>query len=204
MTTDAERLEAMLAPVAAEFGFDLVRLVISKVGGHSVILQILAERPDGSMTIDDCSRLSRAFSAVLDEQDPLRDAYTLEVGSPGIDRPLMRLKDFERFAGREARLEVKTALEGQRRFQGVLAGVRDGQVLLKVAAEDAPAGLDVAEPLALAMDEILKAKLIASDAFLKADLTRAEQLLEAAEGDNTEADPDIRKPRPGQKQKRSG
>lgn len=204
MTTDADGLEAMLAPVAAELGFDLVRLVVLKVTGRALTLQILAERPDGSMTIDDCTRLSRAFSAVLDERDPVHGAYMLEVGSPGIDRPLLRPRDFERFAGREARFEFKTAIAGQRRFKGVLGGLRDGHVLITVAAEDAPPGLDVAEPLAVALEDILKAKLIASDALLKADLTKAEHALEAGDVDDTEADPESRKPRPGQKQKRSG
>jgi ribosome maturation factor RimP len=128
-----------------------------------------------------------------------------EVGSPGLDRPLIRAKDYERFAGREARFELKTGFANQRRFKGVLGGMRDGKVVLQVAMGDAPPGLDVTEPLLIELDEILKAKLIVSDALLKADLNHAEQLHETDEADDvTEADPAPRKVRPGQKQKRSG
>lgn len=209
MTADAEGLEALLAPVAAGLGFELVRLVVMKVTGRALTLQILAERPDGTMTIDDCARLSRAMSAVLDERDPVHGAYNLEVSSPGIDRPLVRPRDFERFTGREARLELRTAVAGQKRFKGVLGGMGDGKVLLHVAAEDAPAGFDVAAPLAVALDDIVKAKLIVSDALLKADLTEAERAAEARDADDQDqAGPDSRKARPGsrpgQRQKRSG
>lgn len=210
MTADAEGLEAVLAPVAAALGFDLVRVVVMKVAGRTLTLQILAERPDGTMTIDDCAELSRALAAVLDDRDPVQGAYNLEISSPGIDRPLLKPRDFERFAGREARLEVRTAIAGQRRFKGVLGGLEGGRLLLRVAAEDAPAGLDVTAPLALALDEIVKAKLVVSDALLKADLAKAE-LAGAEDAAGTDAgparaepDPDDGKTRAGQRQKRSG
>lgn len=216
MTIDAD-LEALLEPVAVGLGFELVRVVVSKVAGAQT-LQILAERPEGGMSIDDCAKLSRAFAAVLDEKDPLKDPYMLEVGSPGLDRPLVRLRDYERFSGREIRIEIKAGVAGQKRFKGVLLGLQDGKIALKLAEGDAPPSFDVAAPLLMDLAEIVKAKLIVSDAVLKADFAKAALLAEVPGGDDFLAEnddavqsdneltenPAPRDGRSGQKQKRSG
>ncbi len=112
-------------------GYDLVRVRLT--GGAGQTLQIMAERRDGAeMTVEDCALISRDVSAILDVEDPLSGSYTLEVSSPGIDRPLVRIEDFERFAGFEARVETRDAVDGRRRFRGRLAGVEDGSVLIEV------------------------------------------------------------------------
>jgi ribosome maturation factor RimP len=102
------------------------------MGGKTKTLQIMAERPTGGIEVDECAEISGAMSAVLDVEDPLEDAYTLEVSSPGIDRPLTRLKDFETFEGYEARIETTDMIDGRRRFKGVLAGVEGDEVLLNI------------------------------------------------------------------------
>jgi len=138
-------------------GYEVVRVQIS--GGQRSILQIMAERADGApMTVEDCADISRSVSALLDVEDPIREAYTLEVSSPGIDRPLTRLKDFERFAGFEARLESRMAIDGRKRFKGMLKGVEDG--LVCVDTEQGPARLE--------FDNILRAKLVLTDELIRA------------------------------------
>lgn len=125
-----KRLAGIVEPVAADMGLELVRLRL--MSGQHPTLQIMAQRPDGSMEVDDCARLSTALSAVLDVEDPITDAYTLEVSSPGIDRPLTRLKDFETWAGHEAKLETTELIDGRRRFKGVLQGTEGDEVLLEI------------------------------------------------------------------------
>lgn len=138
-------------------GYEVVRVQIS--GGQRSILQIMAERADGApMTVEDCADISRSVSALLDVEDPIREAYTLEVSSPGIDRPLTRLKDFERFAGFEARLESRMAIDGRKRFKGMLKGVEDG--LVCVDTEQGAARLE--------FDNILRAKLVLTDELIRA------------------------------------
>ena len=112
----------MIAPALSEMGFSLVRIHLS--GGARPVLQIMAERSDESgMTVDDCAAISHTVSAILDVEDPISGTYTLEVSSPGIDRPLVRRRDFERFAGFEAKIETHGAIDGRRRFRGRLAGM---------------------------------------------------------------------------------
>ena len=124
-------------------------------------LQIMAERVDGQpMTVDDCAEISHVVSALLDVEDPITEAYSLEVSSPGIDRPLTRLKDFERFAGFEAKMELRRPHEGRKRFRGRLAGVREGG-LVAIRLDDG------SEP-ALPFDEISSAKLILTDELIAA------------------------------------
>ena len=106
------RLAGIVAPVVEGMGFELVRLRL--MGGRRALLQIMAERPDGGIEVDDCARISRAVSAVLDVEDPISGEYVLEVSSPGIDRPLTRLKDFETWAGYEAKLETDEPIDGRR------------------------------------------------------------------------------------------
>lgn len=133
-TSIDRRLAAIVRPAIEGLGFELVRLRL--MGGKTRTLQIMADRPDGGIQIDELGDITHAVSAALDVEDPLEDAYTLEVSSPGIDRPLTRLKDFDAWAGYEARLETSELIDGRRRFKGVLAGTEGTEVLITLDAED--------------------------------------------------------------------
>ena len=122
------RLAEIAQPLIEGLGFELVRIRL--MGGKTDILQVMAERPDGGIEVDDCARISTELSAILDVEDPISDEYTLEVSSPGIDRPLTRLKDFEVWQGYEAKLETDQQIDGRRRFKGELVGVEDDEVLI--------------------------------------------------------------------------
>jgi ribosome maturation factor RimP len=148
------RLAEIVTPTIEGLGFELVRLRLQ--GGRSPTLQIMADRPDGGILVEDCARISTAVSAVLDVEDPLEDAYTLEVSSPGIDRPLTRLKDFEVWEGYEARLETTEMIDGRRRFKGVLAGVEGDEVHLSIDAGT----------IGLKFDWLSDAKLVLSDELI--------------------------------------
>jgi ribosome maturation factor RimP len=126
------RIAELIEPTVSDMGFELVRVRL--MGGDTPTLQIMAERPDGTMTIEGCEELSRALSAYLDVEDPIDGEYNLEVSSPGIDRPLTRFGDFTRFAGLEVKVELAPGHEGQRRFRGRLKGVDGNDILLE--AED--------------------------------------------------------------------
>ncbi|WP_084437571.1 ribosome maturation factor RimP [Niveispirillum irakense] len=129
-----ERIGQIIGPSIEAMGYEIVRLQIS--GGQRPTLQIMADRADGgAMTVDDCADISNAASALLDVEDPISSAYTLEVSSPGIDRPLTRLKDFERFKGFEARIETDVTLDGRKRFRGTLYGVEGEAVLIALDAK---------------------------------------------------------------------
>ena len=135
------RLASIIEPILADMGFELVRVRL--MSGKSPTLQVMAERPDGGIEVEDCARISTELSANLDVEDPIEDAYTLEVSSPGIDRPLTRLKDFETWEGYEARLETTELQAGRRRFKGTLQGVEDGEILVEIeeGGEDVTVGL---------------------------------------------------------------
>lgn len=135
------RLAGIVGPAIEGLGFELVRIRL--MGGKQRILQIMADRPEGGIEVDDCAKISTAVSAILDVEDPIEDNYTLEVSSPGIDRPLTRLKDFEIWKGWEARIETTELIDGRRRFKGALAGVEDDEVLilLEEAGEEVTIGL---------------------------------------------------------------
>lgn len=124
------RIADIIQPTVEGMGFELVRVRL--MGGKSMRLQIMAERPDGGMEVDECAALSHAISAVLDVEDPIDREYALEVSSPGIDRPLTRPQDFERWAGWEARLETDELIDGRKRFNGQLRGVEDGEILIDI------------------------------------------------------------------------
>ncbi|WP_118133258.1 ribosome maturation factor RimP [Oceanicella sp. SM1341] len=124
------KLAELLRPTVEGMGFGLVRLRL--MSGKKTTLQIMAERPDGSMEVEDCANLSRALSAVLDVEDPIQGEYNLEVSSPGIDRPLTRLADFDRWQGWEAKLETSELIEGRKRFKGILAGIEGTEVLIEI------------------------------------------------------------------------
>ena len=124
----------LIEPVLHDMGYDLVRVQLS--GGQDLCLQIMAERKDrAEMTADYCATISRQVSKLLDEEDPITDAYTLEVSSPGIDRPLVRLDDYDRFAGFDARVESREAVLGRKRFKGVLCGTEGNDILIEVDGE---------------------------------------------------------------------
>ena len=153
------RLEAIVGPTVEAMGFDLVRVMVT--GGRRPTLQIMAERTDGSgMNVDDCAEISRTISAVLDVEDPIAGEYTLEVSSPGIDRPLTRLKDFRRYAGFEARVDMATLIDGRKRFSGKLLGVDDAD---RVLVETEPGARQ-----ALPFEGIARAKLVLTDALVAA------------------------------------
>ncbi len=153
----ADRIERLIRPTAEAMGFDLIRVQI--LGKQRFRLQIMAERRvDGSMTIEDCAELSRAISPILEVEDPLRDAYTLEVSSPGIDRPLVHLDDFEKYAGFEAKIEMTCTVGDRRRFQGRLMGTDERNVRLSVEDKE----------VALAFDDIRRAKLMLTKELLAA------------------------------------
>lgn len=153
------RLAEIIAPVIEDLGFELVRVRL--MSGKSTILQIMADRPDGGIEVDDCAAISNAVSAVLDVEDPILDAYALEVSSPGIDRPLTRLKDFDTFEGYEAKIETSELIDGRRRFKGVLAGIEGNEVLINIDkdGEEVTIGLD--------FDWLSDAKLVLTDELIK-------------------------------------
>ena len=158
----ADRLIALVAPALEAMGYSLVRLQLSS--SRRPTLQIMAERGDGQpMAIDDCTAISRSLSALLDAEDPIPDAYDLEVTSPGLDRPLVRPEDFDRFAGNLAQIETRRPLEGRKRFKGRLLG-RDGDGAVRVAMPES----EVSIPLT----EVSRAKLVPDDATIAAALRR--------------------------------
>ncbi|MCT4559076.1 MAG: ribosome maturation factor RimP [Pelagimonas sp.] len=162
-TSMDQRLAEIITPVIADMGFELVRIRL--MGGNTPTLQIMAERPNGGIEVDECAQISTAVSAVLDVEDPILDAYVLEVSSPGIDRPLTRLKDFETYEGYEAKLETQNLIDGRKRFRGVLAGVEDGEVLLNL--DEGTVGLEfgwLAEAKLVMTDELVKEMLKARKA----------------------------------------
>jgi len=161
----ARRVAEIIEPTLQSMGLRLVRV---KFSGRS--LQIMAERPDGTMTVDDCAALSRAISPVLDVEDPIPGSYTLEVSSPGIDRPLVRLEDFERWAGHIAKVELKAPMDGRRRFRGAIAATSGNAVRLRLPP-DANAG--EATDVELAFDDISDAKLVLTDELLAEARERA-------------------------------
>ncbi|MGF1544348.1 MAG: ribosome maturation factor RimP [Parvularculaceae bacterium] len=179
MTPLEEKLRAIVAPVVADAGFRLVRVRVT--GDRVRTAQIMAERPDRTMTAEDCARLSRLLSPVLEEADPIAGAYNLEVSSPGVDRPLVSLEDFDAWRGYEAKVELDRLIEGRRRFRGVLAGVEDDQVLIDLDGETETALIPYAY--------VDNAKLVLTDALVRESLAAA-KALERARAANGVADND--------------
>jgi ribosome maturation factor RimP len=157
------RVAHIVTPAINELGYRLVRVLVSGRDGCTV--QIMAERPDGSMSVEDCEAISRTIAPILDVEDPIDRAYRLEVSSPGIDRPLVRRSDFQRWSGQVAKIELSRPLGGRKRFRGTLLGVSGDAARLKL--DDAPAGEDeVLLPLA----DIDEAKLVLTDELIEATL----------------------------------
>lgn len=153
------RLAEIITPVIEDLGYELVRVRLQ--GGKTATLQIMADRPEGGINVDDCAQISTAVSATLDVEDPIEDNYHLEVSSPGIDRPLTRLKDFGTFEGYEARLDLNQAIDGRKKFKGVLAGVEGTEVLINIEdkGQTHTIGLD--------FDLLSDAKLVLTDELIK-------------------------------------
>ncbi|UWQ14401.1 ribosome maturation factor RimP [Aliiroseovarius sp. M344] len=153
------RLADIVDPVIEGMGFELVRLRL--MGGNTPTLQIMAERPEGGIEVDECAEISTAVSAILDVEDPIEDNYTLEVGSPGIDRPLTRLKDFAEWSGYVAKIETSELIDGRKRFKGTLAGVDGNEVLIEIEnkGETVTIGLD--------FDWLSEAKLVLTDDLIR-------------------------------------
>lgn len=150
-----DRIEKIIGPTIEDMGFDIVRIQLS--GTQRVRLQIMVERKDGApIVVDDCADVSRATSALLDVDDPISAAYTLEVSSPGLDRPLVKLKDFERFCGYEVRIETHDLVAGRKRFSGRLLSVDGSTVRIACEGEDYD----------LAFEDIHRAKLLMTDELL--------------------------------------
>lgn len=158
------RIAAMVEPAIVDLGFRLVRVKLSGLNGFT--LQIMAERPDGTMTVDDCEAVSRAVTPVLDVEDPIDREYNLEISSPGIDRPLVRAIDFERWRGHLAKLELAVPRDGRKRFRGEIRAVEAGELVLRL--EDLP---DDGEPdVRLPLADIAEARLVLTDALVEASL----------------------------------
>lgn len=162
----AARVSAVAAPVLEGMGYRLVRIRISGEAGCTV--QIMAERPDGSMQLEDCEAISRALSPVLDVTDPIDRAYRLEISSPGIDRPLVRRSDFERYSGYLVKIDMAVAHEGRKRFRGTLGAVEGGRVHLH--RDDAKTG-DAVDVL-LTMEDIGEARLVLTDELIAESMRR--------------------------------
>ena len=149
------RLAGIITPVIEDLGFELVRVRL--MTGKNAILQIMADKPEGGIEVDDLAQISTAVGAVLDVEDPIVEEYALEVSSPGIDRPLTRLKDFAMFEGYEAKLETDDMIDGRRRFKGELAGVEGDEVLINI--EEGTVGLK--------FDWLTDAKLVLTDELIR-------------------------------------
>lgn len=174
-------VETMIGESIAAMGFDLVQLRLISAGGKPT-LQLMAERADGGgMTVEHCAEISHVVSALLDVEDPVQGAYMLEVSSPGIDRPLTRLQDFDRFAGYEAKLETRRMVAGRRRFRGRLAGVEGRYVNMAVLEGNGEKLLQVP------YEDVEKAKLVLTDELIQASLRRAKQAEQADAADTVAA-----------------
>jgi ribosome maturation factor RimP len=177
----------IVEPVIGDLGYRLVRVKISAENGCTV--QIMAERPDGSMSVDDCEAVSRGISPALDLDDPVGKAYHVEISSPGIDRPLVRKGDFERWDGYEAKIEMKIVTEGRKRFRGILRGVENNAAV--VERVDAPP--NEAVRVLLPMIDLSDARLVLTDELIRESLRRGKALLkqglsETEDTDATEAE----------------
>lgn len=172
------RLAEIVTPAIEGMGFELVRIRL--MGGNTKTLQIMADRPDGGIDVDDCGRISTAVSAILDVEDPIEDHYTLEVSSPGIDRPLTRLKDFDAWDGYEARIETSEMIDGRKRFKGFLRGTDSDEVLIEI--EEGTIGLK--------FDWLADAKLVLTDDLIAEMLRqkKATQTVDEAAFDDIEED----------------
>ena len=166
MNSQVNELEQLIAPIAEALGYSLVRVRLK--GAQPPTLQVMAERADGTMEVDDCARLSHAISTAFEHDDPIEGHYVLEVSSPGIDRPLTRRRDFETYAGHEAKLELKYPLDGRKRVRGMLKGLRGEDVVVETDLFPEKTRGELAVPYT----SIGEAKLVLTDELIAHDLKR--------------------------------
>jgi ribosome maturation factor RimP len=181
----AARIAGIAVPVLADLGFRLVRVKLSGQAGATV--QVMAERPDGSMSVDDCEAVSQALSPVLDVEDPIEGGYRLEISSPGIDRPLVRVSDFDRACGQEVRIELAVPLEGRKRFRGIIE-TREGEGEgARVRLRRTDVKPDEANEVSLKLADIAEAKLVLTDALIRQALrdAKAAKYSDAPDGAET-------------------
>jgi ribosome maturation factor RimP len=164
----AGEIAALAEPVLSDLGFRLVRVTLS--GRNGATVQIMAERPDGTITIEECAEISRQLSPVLDAHDPVPGSYALEISSPGIDRPLVRGTDFDDWVGYEAKIETKTPIDGRRRFRGLLRGRDGGEARIEVDHD--PAGRRI---VGLPIANIAEARLVLTDELVREALRRGKK-----------------------------
>lgn len=170
------RIAAIVEPVIQDLGFRLVRVKVSGLNGCT--LQIMAERSDGTMTVDDCEEISKAVSPVLDLEDPIDKAYNLEVSSPGIDRPLVRRSDFDRWMGHDTKMELSRLLDGRKRFRGILLGTRADAVVLRIDGDGGKADVE------LPIEDISDARLVLTDALIEESLKADRKARKDGEADD--------------------
>jgi ribosome maturation factor RimP len=166
-TGPARQFAEVVEPALEGLGFRLVRIVLMGRGDKQTV-QIMAERPDGTITINDCETISRQLSPLLDAYDPLQGAYDLEISSPGIDRPLVRPSDFEDWAGHEAKIELTELIDGRKRFRGTLEGHENGEVRLEVELDQIGR-----QTIGLPVDLIAEARLVLTDDLIRDSLRRS-------------------------------
>ncbi|PIB26551.1 ribosome maturation factor RimP [Amylibacter kogurei] len=162
-----KRMASIVQPVVEDMGYELVRIRL--MSGKSTTLQVMAERPDGGIEVDDCAKISTELGAILDVEDPIEADYALEVSSPGIDRPLTRLKDFEMWQGHEAKIETTELIDGQRRFKGILRGIEGNEVLIEI--QQGTIGLD--------FEWLSDAKLVLTDELVAQTLKGRKDIVES-------------------------
>ena len=159
------RILLIAKPIIQDMGFEVIRIRL--IDGKSKLIQIMIDSPKMNITVDDCANISNELSAAIDVEDPYEGAFNLEVSSPGIDRPLTRLCDFDQWSGYEAKLETTTAIEGQKRFKGILSGIDGDEVLIK---------LDIGT-IGLKFDWLSDAKLILTDALIRETLQNQKNII---------------------------
>ena len=153
-----QRLASIVLPTIEGMGYELVRL--RYMGGRRPLLQIMADTPSNAIEVEDCAKISKAVSAILDVEDPIEGEYSLEVSSPGIDRPLTRLKDFETWEGYEVKLQTAELIDGRKNFRGILQGVQDGEILIEISEGT----------IGLQFDWLTEAKLVLTEALIAESL----------------------------------
>jgi ribosome maturation factor RimP len=172
----AADIASLVEPALEGLGFRLVRVQVSGRDGQTV--QIMAERPDGTMSIDDCEDVSRQLSPLLDAHDPLPGSYRLEISSPGIDRPLVRASDFLDWAGHEAKITLKNATGSRKRYRGIIEGLEEGKIRLSCSTDQG-----ALETVSIPVDAVAEAKLVLTDDLIRDALRRAKKAQKSAAGD---------------------
>ncbi len=175
------RIAHIVEPVAAGLGYRLVRIKLSAMNGTT--LQIMAEKPDGTMTVEDCEILSRDLSPTLDVEDPIDREYHLEVSSPGIDRPLVRRSDFERWSGHTAKVELNRTVDGRKRFKGTLAGLDGDGIRLELEPKSA---LEGPQTVTVQLADIEEARLVLTEALIRETLRKEKRKLKEQNGAGAE------------------